>query len=83
MDAQFLCFPTRIRGKVSVPLEVAHVAGILLGDYLQIVSEVSVVATLTFFSSLPVLVPQNVPMKPWLTPYGRWIILVFPPVLHG
>ena len=38
-------------------------------DCLQIVSEVSVVATLTSFSSMlyvsSILVPQNVPMKPW------------------
>ena len=42
-----------------------------VGDCLQIVSEVSVVATLTSFSSMlyvsSILVPQNVPMKPWLT----------------
>ena len=40
-----------------------------VGDCLQIVSEVSVVATLTSFSSMlyvsSILVPQNVPMKPW------------------
>ena len=42
-----------------------------VGDCLQIVSEVSVVATLTSFSSMlyvsSILLPQNVPMKPWLT----------------
>ena len=35
MDAQLLCFPTRICGSVSAPLEVAHVAGRLSSDCLR------------------------------------------------
>ena len=83
MDAQLLCFPTRICGSVSAPLEVAHVAGRLSSDCLRSLCCCYLDLLQLYAVCQLYIATSKRPHEAMVDPYGRWIILVFPPVLHG